>query len=173
MGCTLQVLRKLFGVIANLLQLSLKCFGDWPRFLHNVRKHVIPIFVNSKKEDSENRTLSVSPWLWGMWWRKYLKLISRYLRWCLGVVSTNSQQRKSSLTNLIAFYEEHLTGWGETNGQGPRQPDLGSLLQQGASDKMHSKGSFQPQPFCDCVKCICGIAKDYSVCVCVLDIYTK
>lgn len=131
MGCTLQVLRELSGVIANLLQLSLKGCGDWPRFLHNVRKHIIPIFMNSKKEDSGNWTLSVPPWLWGMWWRKYLKKISRYLRWCLGVVSTNSQQRKSCLTNLTAFYGKHLTGWGDTNGQGPRQPDPGGLLQQG------------------------------------------
>lgn len=122
------------------------------RFLHNVRKHAIPIFISSKKEDSGNWTLSVPPWLWGMWWRKYLKIISRQLRQCLGVVSTNSQQRKSCLTYLTAFYEEHLTGWGETNGQGPRQSDLGGLLQQGGHRTRHTPKAHSS--LCDCVKCL-------------------
>lgn len=61
--------------------------------------------------------------------KKTLKIISSYFKMVFG--STDLQQRKSCLTNLIASYEEHLTGWGETNGQGPRQPGLGSLLQQG------------------------------------------
>lgn len=105
MQCTLQVLRELFRVIANLLQLSLKGCGDWPRFLHNVRKHVIP----KERGFREQNLISLTLTLGNVMEKVTLKITSNYFKIVFG-----SSQHKFTTEEIMSNESDSFL-WGASH----------------------------------------------------------